>query len=384
MDHRAGAGDGVAGGEHAVRRRAARVVVGLDGVPGRQRHLFTRVAELGHVRDGRDHGRRRHLEARVAHVAGAALVPLEAHALDGAGPAGLAETDLLGGDVELDLDALLEGGGEVAGAGLEVFGIVRGEHGDGLGAQTAGGARRVEGGGPAADDGDRVADADLLALAHLAQQVEAVDGGFGAAQLGGRLLPRAHADEHGVEAGVEQALEGDLEAQGGVVDEADAGLPQGLELAVEHLLGQAELGDAVAQRAARLLVGVVEGDLVTALGEVPGGGETGRPGADDGDPPAGRHTRDQRRRRCGRRRRGAGRRSRWGRRPRRAGSPARSSAGRRGRGCRGRAGPRGRCSRRRPRRRPRAPSCRRGCRCGSGRRASRAPRSSCRGRTGTS
>ena len=238
-------------------------------------------------------GGRRHLEARVTHLAGAVLVPLEAHALDGAGPSGLAEADLLGGDGELDLHALLEGGGEVAGARLDLLGLVRGEDGDRLGAEAACGARRVEGGGPVTDDGDRLADADLLALAHLAQQLEAVDGGFGAAQLGGRLLPRAHADEHGVEAGVEQALEGDLEAQGGVVDEADAGLPQGLELAVEHLLGQAELGDAVAQRAARLLVGVVEGDLVAALGEVPGGGEAGRAGADDGHAPAGRHARDQ-------------------------------------------------------------------------------------------
>ena len=73
VDHRARAGDGVAGGEHAVGRRAARVVVGLDGVPRRQRDLFARVAELGDVRDGGEH-RGGGTSKRESDLAGAVLV----------------------------------------------------------------------------------------------------------------------------------------------------------------------------------------------------------------------------------------------------------------------------------------------------------------------
>ena len=72
-------------------------------------------------------------------------------------------------------------------------------------------------------------------------------------------------------------------------------MPQRLELLLHDLPGQPELGDAVAQRPARLLVGVVHGDLVATLREEPRGGEAGRAGADDGDPPAGRHARHQQR-----------------------------------------------------------------------------------------
>jgi len=167
--------------------------------------------------------------------------------------------------------------------------VARRQDGDRRGAQAARRARGVERGRAAADHGDRVADTHLPALAHLAQQVEALDDGLAAGDLRGRRLPRAHGDEDGVEAGVAQPFDGDLVAERGVVDETHAGLPERLELAVEDPLGQAELGDAVAQRPAGLLVGVVHGDPVTLLGEVPRGSEAGRAGADDGDPPAAGH-----------------------------------------------------------------------------------------------
>ena len=171
-----------------------------------------------------------------------------------------------------------------------------GEHGDLLRPEAAGGARRVEGGGAVADHGDVVGEPHLAALAHLAQHVEGLDRGIAARDRRARALPGAHAEDDGVEAGVEQTLDGDLVPEGRVVDEACAGVPQRLQLCLEYLLRQAELGDAVAQRAAGLVVGVVDGDLVARLGEVPGGGETGRTGADHGDAPAARHAGDERRR----------------------------------------------------------------------------------------
>ena len=76
----------------------------------------------------------------------------------------------------------------------------------------------------------------------------------------------------------------DLVAQGDVVDEAHAGLPERLELALEHALGQAELGDAVAQHAAGLVVGVVDRHFVAGLRQEPGAAQAGRAGADDGHP----------------------------------------------------------------------------------------------------
>ena len=52
--------------------------------------------------------------------------------------------------------------------------------------------------------------------------------------------------------------------------------------ACDDLLGQAELGDAVDEHAARLVEGLEDGDVVAALGQLAGGGQAGRAGADDG------------------------------------------------------------------------------------------------------
>jgi len=49
VDDRAGAGHGVAGGEHAVARRASREAVRRERVPGREGELLGGIAEVGHV-----------------------------------------------------------------------------------------------------------------------------------------------------------------------------------------------------------------------------------------------------------------------------------------------------------------------------------------------
>ncbi len=176
----------------------------------------------------------------------------------------------------------------VAVAGLYAVGVVAGQHGDFGGAQTARRARRVERCRAVADHDDVAGDAHLAALAHAAQHVDRLDYCLAAGDTALGCLPGADADEDGIEAGVVQALEGDLVAQGDAVDEAHAGLPERLELTFEHVLGQPELGDAVAQHAAGLVVGVVDRHLVTGLRQEPGAAEAGRTGADHGHPAAGR------------------------------------------------------------------------------------------------
>ncbi len=66
---------------------------------------------------------------------------------------------------------------------------------------------------------------------------------------------------------------------------------QPVDLGLDDVLGQAELGDAVDQHAAGGVEGLEDRDLVAALGELARGGQPGRPGADDRDALAGRRRR---------------------------------------------------------------------------------------------
>ena len=52
------------------------------------------------------------------------------------------------------------------------------------------------------------------------------------------------------------------------------------------VVGQAEIGNAVFQHAARLVKGFVDGDVAAGLGHVGRAGHAGRSGADDADPEA--------------------------------------------------------------------------------------------------
>ncbi len=175
VDHGARAGDGVAGGEHALFRRAPGVVVGDQARVGHGQ-VVGAVAELGRVAGGHDDGRRGELEARAADLLAAALLARDADALDALRLAALG-LDLLGQGAELDPDALLEGGGQVAGAGGDVVGLVLGDDDDLLGALAARRARDVEGGDAVADHGDLLRELDGPALAGALEQLEAVQGG---------------------------------------------------------------------------------------------------------------------------------------------------------------------------------------------------------------
>ena len=58
---------------------------------------------------------------------------------------------------------------------------------------------------------------------------------------------------------------------------------EAVDLGLDDVLGQAELGDAVDQHAARGVERLEDRDVVALLGELAGGGQAGRAGADDAD-----------------------------------------------------------------------------------------------------
>ncbi len=67
----------------------------------------------------------------------------------------------------------------------------------------------------------------------------------------------------------------------------DAQAAQPIDLLLHDVLGQPELRDAVDEHPARGVEGLEDGHLVAGLGELSGGRQAGRPGADDGDAPTG-------------------------------------------------------------------------------------------------
>src|SRR5660397_100641 len=128
--------------------------------PPRSTPLYSSAASDVYKRQGGGH-----VEARAAHLLGAALLADHAHALHALRLAGLG-LDLLGQGAELELDALLEGGGELAGAGRDVLAFVLGDDHDLLGAFAARRAGHVERGDAVADHGDLLRELDGAALAH--------------------------------------------------------------------------------------------------------------------------------------------------------------------------------------------------------------------------
>ena len=277
VDRRLGGRHGVAAGKDAGGLGASGELVGLEGAPGREAELLVGVAHVGGVVGGGDHRGGGHDEGRAPLGPQLAVGPgREGDALDPGRLAGAIGLDLPGLGREDELDAFVDGGHEVAGAGRQRVGRVAGDDRHAAGPETHGRTGGVEGRHAVADHGDRLAQARLFAFAQGAQELETVERGLGARQTGAVAAPGADAHEDGVHAGFEQALEGDLAAQADAVDEPYAGLPERFELALEHRLGQAERRDAVAQHAAGLVVAVVDGHGVAGAGEIPGGRQAGR------------------------------------------------------------------------------------------------------------
>ena len=97
---------------------------------------------------------------------------------------------------------------------------------------------------------------------------------------------QAERDEHGVVLGV-QGLQGDVGADADLVADVHAQGADDVHVLVDAGVGQAVLGDAPAGHAPGPVEGLEDGDLMTLLGQIEGGGESPGAGADDGYPLAG-------------------------------------------------------------------------------------------------
>ncbi len=224
---------------------------------------------------------------------------LHALAFDGSYAAVFVAEDAGGEGEHFEADAFFSGVFALFGA-AEHFGFGSAvDAGDVFGAEANGGADAVHGGIAAADHDDVVHSGEGAAEAFGEQfgcEV-ATDEEFGGAVDAFEVFAfdahfvadaGAGADEDGVEALLEEFVDGDVAADVGVADEGDAhGLEVG-DVFVDDVFAHFEVGDAVDEDAAGLGPVFVDGDAVPFVGELFGDGEAGGAGADDGDFEAGR------------------------------------------------------------------------------------------------
>ncbi len=129
------------------------------------------------------------------------------------------------------------------------------------------------------------ADLERLAEVGLLHEVDAVLDALEvrAGDVEGDRVHRAGGDRDRVEVALE-LVEGDVDADGRVVDEPDAEPLDEPDVHLDRLARQAERRDADEHRAAAVGQAVEDRDLVALDRELARDGETGRPGADDRDP----------------------------------------------------------------------------------------------------
>ena len=126
-----------------------------------------------------------------------------------------------------------------------------------------------------------------IARAHQVAAREQLVGGEHAVQrLAGNAhetrIARAGADEHRVEAHLgDHLLDREQAPDQRVAFELDAEPLELVDLDVDHRVRQAEIRDAVLQHAARLVEGLVDGDVASRLGHVGGARHAGGTRADD-------------------------------------------------------------------------------------------------------
>ena len=80
---------------------------------------------------------------------------------------------------------------------------------------------------------------------------------------------------------VNHLLDGEQTTDQGVALKFDAELFQVVDLGVDHIIGQAEIGDAVFQNTTGLVEGLVDRDVAAGLGHVSSAGHTGWPRSHD-------------------------------------------------------------------------------------------------------
>ena len=164
-----------------------------------------------------------------------------------------------------------------------------------LGAQPEADPHRIHGGVAGADHGDapaerkrRVVVREFLRPHQVAAGQQFVGGKHAIERIARdtehRRIAGAGADEDGIEAElIAHLLDGEQAADQRIALELDAELAQILDFRVDHLVGQAEIGDAVFQHAAGLMECLVDRHLASGLGHVGRTRHAGRPGTDDPD-----------------------------------------------------------------------------------------------------
>jgi hypothetical protein len=156
-----------------------------------------------------------------------------------------------------------------------------------LGAEPLGRAGHVEGGVPAAVDGDATAEQRPFLPLHAAQHRDGVEHACCVAggDLGALADLRPDGEEGRVEAAVPYRLEHVCDGAGRL--ERDPQVEDALHLGVEDVPWQPVRRDPEAHHSARPRARVADRDLVPQAREVVRGGEPGRPCADDEDTLAG-------------------------------------------------------------------------------------------------
>ena len=291
-DARTAVGD-VARGEHAVQIGGEADLVGGDVAPVQGQARVLKAGEVSRLTDGgNDAVRLKDLKLAGDGHGGAAaplvgLAQLHLLELHGGDSAVLAD-DLGGVGEEVEVHALLQRLLDLLGLGGHFVAAAAVDHIHFLRAHAHGGAAGVHGGVAAADDHNGLAHVHALAGAHLAQEGDPVEHAVqivaGAAHTA--ALPRARGHQNGVVFRAE-VREAHIAAQLHVVFHLHAQLTDLFHLGRQHLLGQAVLGDAVAQHTAHLGHGVHHGDVVALEGQIVCGGQTGGAAADDANGLAG-------------------------------------------------------------------------------------------------
>ncbi len=297
LDHGLCAEHGVAAGEDVGVGGLQGPVVDRDGTPAGVGDAFALAGavELRVLADGADDlvaldHELRALERHGAATAGrVGLAELHADHLDAVDLAGVVGEHPDGGYLEHQTNALLLGLVDLGVVGGHLLARAAVEAGDLLGASTDGRPAGVHGGEPAADDRHLLAAGDGAVALEIAEEVDGRDDAVGVLALAahGVGVEGAQGEEHGVVLGA-QVVQPDVDAETHAGLQLDAHAPQDGELLVDDVAGQAVAGDAVAEHAPGMWHGLEDLDGVPFEARVEGGGEAGRPAADDGDAFAGR------------------------------------------------------------------------------------------------
>ncbi len=188
----------------------------------------------------------------------------------------------------VEADALVEALGELVVRGRHALVVLDAVDGDPFGAEPECGAPGVERHVAAADDDDVLAHVDLLAERGGLEHADGVEHalGVGAGDGQGAAALEADGEVHGLVAAavlLHQAVDGEVRAGRLVALQVDAEREHAVDVLLQRGLGQAVLGDAEAQHAARLGLALEDGDGVAEQREVAGGGEAAGARADHGD-----------------------------------------------------------------------------------------------------